>query len=366
MSFARAERVLAVRLDNLGDVVMTTPALAALKHGGPATRKLTLLASPAGAALAPHLDMVDEVIAHAPAWMPGGGDAGADRALIARLAALRFDAAVIFTSYSQSALPAAQTCHLAGIPLRLAHCRENPYGLLTHWVRESEPEEQARHEVRRQLDLVREAGCAPREEGLSFALRARDRQAARRRLRVAGITSGARPLVVVHAGATAAARRYPAALYARTLDLLAGLAPCDLVLTGSAAERPAVAALAAACACQPTVLAGELDLGALGALLAQADLLVSNNSCPVHIAAALGTPVVDLYALTNPQHTPWRVAHRLLFHDVPCRNCHHSVCPEQHHQCLRGVAPARVALAALELLQPPVRASEAACDTALA
>ena len=70
----------------------------------------------------------------------------------------------------------------------------------------------------------------------------------------------------------------------------------------------------------------------------------------VQIAAAVGTPVVDLYALTNPQHTPWQVESRVLFHDVPCRNCYKSVCPAGHHECLRGVTPERVAAAARELL----------------
>jgi ADP-heptose:LPS heptosyltransferase len=65
----------------------------------------------------------------------------------------------------------------------------------------------------------------------------------------------------------------------------------------------------------------------------------------------VGTPVVDLYALTNPQHTPWQVASRVLFHDVPCRNCYKSVCPEGHHDCLKRVAPEMVASAAVELLQ---------------
>jgi ADP-heptose:LPS heptosyltransferase len=60
--------------------------------------------------------------------------------------------------------------------------------------------------------------------------------------------------------------------------------------------------------------------------------------------------VVDLYALTNPQHTPWRVPNRVLFEDVPCRFCYKSVCPEGHHRCLQGVSPDAVVEAALELL----------------
>jgi ADP-heptose:LPS heptosyltransferase len=65
----------------------------------------------------------------------------------------------------------------------------------------------------------------------------------------------------------------------------------------------------------------------------------------------VGTPVVDLYALTNPQHTPWAVPHRVLFHDVPCKYCYKSVCPEGHGNCLALVDPADVVHAALELLK---------------
>jgi ADP-heptose:LPS heptosyltransferase len=78
-------------------------------------------------------------------------------------------------------------------------------------------------------------------------------------------------------------------------------------------------------------------------------VLISNNSGPVHLASALGAPVVDLYALTNPQHAPWQTPHRVLFRDVECRWCYRSVCPQQHHACLLGVAPGEVVQAALEL-----------------
>jgi ADP-heptose:LPS heptosyltransferase len=84
--------------------------------------------------------------------------------------------------------------------------------------------------------------------------------------------------------------------------------------------------------------------------VAEAPLLVSNNTGPAHIAAATGTPVVDIYALTNPQHTPWRVESRVLSHDVPCKYCYKSVCPLGHNDCLRLVTPASVAHAAGELL----------------
>jgi ADP-heptose:LPS heptosyltransferase len=59
---------------------------------------------------------------------------------------------------------------------------------------------------------------------------------------------------------------------------------------------------------------------------------------------------VDLYALTNPQHTPWRVASRVLYRDVPCKNCYKSVCPEGHGACLSGIEPDEIVQAALALL----------------
>ncbi|HKT33550.1 MAG TPA: glycosyltransferase family 9 protein, partial [Nitrospira sp.] len=88
----------------------------------------------------------------------------------------------------------------------------------------------------------------------------------------------------------------------------------------------------------------------LAALIARAPLLISNNTSAVHLASAVSTPVVDLYALTNPQHTPWRVPCKVLFEDVPCRFCYKSVCPEGHHRCLRGISPEAVVRAADDLL----------------
>jgi ADP-heptose:LPS heptosyltransferase len=97
-------------------------------------------------------------------------------------------------------------------------------------------------------------------------------------------------------------------------------------------------------------LAGRLDLRGLSALISLAPLLVASNTGPVHIAAGVRTPVVDLYALTNPQHVPWMVPHRLVFHDVPCKFCYKSSCPLGHHNCLRLVPPEAVVEAALDLL----------------
>jgi lipopolysaccharide heptosyltransferase II len=345
--WAAARRVLGIRLDNVGDVLMTTPALRALKESGD-RRELTLLTSSTGAPLRVHLPFVDAVWCYDAPWVKQSAtdiSCAADFDTISRLAAGGFDAAVIFTVYSQSALPAALMCRLAGIPLRLAHSRENPYQLLSHWVPETEPAMQVRHEVRRQLDLVRTIGAHTDDERLAFHVRDADRAALARWL-----PSDGTPLVVIHPGASAASRRWPVERFAMTADALRRGRAVTIAVTGSADESGLVEQVRAAAGGNALPLPGALSIGELGALLEAADLLISNNSGPVHVAAALGTPVVDLYALTNPQHTPWRVPHRTLNIDVPCKYCYKSICPQGHHACLSGVSVDTVLAAAEALL----------------
>src|SRR5215208_7022214 len=111
------KNLLCVRLDSLGDVLMTTPAMRALRET--LGCRITLLTSPAGAALDGLLPEVDEVLVWQAPWMKAGVAGIPDLDFLEKLRG--FDAAVIFTVYSQSALPAAYLCYLAGIQRRLAH-----------------------------------------------------------------------------------------------------------------------------------------------------------------------------------------------------------------------------------------------------
>jgi len=343
-----------VRLDTIGDVIMTGPALRALRAAG-AGRRVTMLTSLAGAAVAELMPEVDETIVYEAPWMKASTprlDAQVDLEMIERLRGRGFDAAVIFTVHSQSPMPAALLCVLAEVPLRLAHCRENPYALLTDWVPEREPQELLRHEVRRQLDLVGEVGARTMDDRLTLELPPGTRERVEALLDQAGVDRGA-DWLVVHPGSTAPSRRYPPEYFARACRTLAREHGVQLVFSGDASEGLLVEEVRTRMEAPSVSLAGRLDLAGLGGLLTATPLLVAGNTGPVHVAAAVGTPVVDLYALTNPQHTPWGVPNTVLFNDVPCRWCYKSVCPEGHHLCLRGVEPDVVVRAALELLHNP-------------
>ncbi len=358
-AWSRASRILCVRLDNLGDVLMTTPAIRALKRrrsdgdAAEAPPHVTLLGSAAGCEVGRQIAEVDATLTYDAPWVAAGRDRPLDTDIVARLAAHRFDAAVVFTCYSQSALPAAMLCGLAGIPLRLAHSRENPYGLLTDWVRDPEPEGGIRHEVERQLALVAAVGASTEDRRLSLKVAPAARLGVARLLAARGVASDA-PYIVMHPGATAPSRRWPAERFGEVAVSLSATTGSPVLVTGGPGERDLVAQVVAVASSMPgsrvVDLAGVLSLDALIATIDGAALLVSNNSGPVHIAAARATPVVDLYALTNPQHTPWQVPHRVLSNPVPCANCQRSVCPEGHHACLTGVAVDHVVDAARRVL----------------
>jgi lipopolysaccharide heptosyltransferase II len=345
-----AKNILCIRLDTIGDVIMTTPAIAALKVAHP-NRRITLMTSSAGAAIAPLIPILDNLIVYDSPWLKATAprlNSDPEFAMIEQLRQANFDAAVIFTVYSQNPLPSAFLCYLAGIPLRLAHCHENPYQLLTDWLKDPEPEQFTRHEVRRQLDLVASVGCDT--EGDRMVLQLPDAAMVRVRAKLDALRVDCEHRwVVIHAGATAPSRRYPPEHFAIVARQLVQLG-IQVVFTGTQPEQELVESIRSAMELPSFSLVDRLTLEELAALLQLAPLLISNNTGPVHIAAALGTPIVDLYALTNPQHTPWGVPNRVLFHDVPCRICYKSICPEGHHHCLRLVSPESVVDAVLELL----------------
>ena len=348
-----ARRVLAVRLDNLGDVLVTSPALRAIKESLPQA-EVTLLASPVGAQVGRlHPSLTEVIAAEVPwvdPWQRMPHDSDREQRLIAELRERRYDAAIIFTSYRQSPLPAAYLCYLADIPLRLGATTDGVGSLLTTRHR---PPERLCHEVERGLDLVGAIGMATTDDRLALAIPPSAHAAAREWLDRAELTR--RPLIVVHPGCTMPARTYPWEGFAAIIEGLVAELGAAVALTGSQDERELLERIAGhltpAARRATRVCAGMPSFPEFCALIAAADTVVTNNTGPMHVAAAAQTPVVALFALTNPpeQWGPWRVPHRLLYHDVPCRLCYSRVCP-YGHECLRLVAPATAVGAVAELL----------------
>ena len=330
--------VLAVRLDNDGDVLLAGPAIRAIAAGA---EEVTLLCGPRGRQAAHLLPGVDRLIVWRAPWIdpePAPVDPADVERLAAEIAALAPDRALIFGSFHQSPLPTALVLRLAGVPWIGATSVDYPGSLLDLRHRIGDDV----HEVERSLELVREAG---------FALPAGDDG----RLRVLAddrVAPARAPYVVVHPGASVPARAWAPE---RNAELVTALADAGrrVVVTGALGERELTARVAGPPRPEVTDLGGATDLPGLAAVLAGAGAVVVGNTGPAHLAAAVGTPVVSLFAPTVPavRWRPWRVPHVLLGMDVPCAGCRARRCPVPGHPCLGGVGVEDV-LAAVERLAP--------------
>jgi ADP-heptose:LPS heptosyltransferase len=338
--------VLVVRLDNAGDVVMLGPALRAIKQAVPMCR-LTLLATPAGGAVVPHLPEIDDLIVWRPIWQDISRttwNPEQDRELIARLAERGFDGAIIFTSFKQDPHVPGYVAYLAGIPLRAGQSKEFAGATLTHEF-PSLPDHV--HQVERNLSLVERLGFDAQDRSLNFLLTPDNRSAAVAALALAGIDP-TDSFVVIHPGASAPARRYPEERFAEVATLLSERG-IKAVMTGTEKEGDLLTRMSRRS--EVRVLDTSSSLGSYAGVIELASAVVCGNTLPLHLADALGTPVVALYSGTDleSQWMPRAVPHRLLRRETDCYPCYLIDCPIGK-PCL-DIEPA-VVVSALEDLIP--------------
>ncbi len=307
--------ILCVRADNMGDVIMSSPAFRALKETFGC--RITLLTSSAGSLIAPYLECVDDVIVADLPWVRTSGEsAGALMSLVEDIRSRNFEAAVIFTVYSQSSLPAAMLLSMAGVPVRVAYARENPYDLINRWIPDREPYDHILHQVRRDLDLVFSLGARPADERLKLRIKDGDQENVQDELGRLGVDPRT-PYIILHPGVSEVKREYPADLWIAAGKLLAQKYRLPLLVTGSTSESDLAGRIADGIGQGALAVAGNFSIGEFICLIDHASCVVSVNTATIHIAAARQTPAVVLYAQTNPQHTPWQSPHQILPFSVP-------------------------------------------------
>jgi len=330
-------RVLVARSDSAGDVLLAGPAVRAVAERA---AHLTLLCGPRGRAAAELLPGVDDLIEWRVPWIdpepPPVSRAGID-ALVDRFAAGRFDEAVILTSFHQSPLPLALLLRMAGVPRISALSVDYPGSLLDvrHRADDDVPEPE------RALAIAGAAGfpLPPWDDG---------RLRLRPDLPEADLPAG--PYIVVHPGASVPARACPPDVMRAVVAVLS--AHHRVLVTGSPAERELTAHVAGSVA---EDLGGRTDLARLAVVLRHASVAVVANTGPAHLAAAVGTPVVSLFAPTVPwaRWRPYGVpVVRLGDRHAPCRDTRAAICPVPGHPCLSTVDPMEV-LAAVRSLAAP-------------
>lgn len=337
------DSILAVRPDGLGDVLLTGPAVRALAAGG---REVSFLAGPAGTEAAALLPGVTRVLAEALPWIdpePAAVERGQIRRLVRAVRRVRPAEAVIFTSFHQSPLPTALVLRMARVRRISAISEDYPGSLLDvrHQLTADIPE------ARRNLSLAQAAGFRlPPGDPATLALTGPLPD-------TRSLTGGGR-YIVLHPGASVPARRSSAA---RTAVLITALADAGyrVLVTGSAEERQlAVRDLAGRAhpADRVVNLCGRTDLPRLASVLAGADVAVAPNTGAAHLAAAVGTPVVSLFAPVVPaaRWAPYGVPTVLLGdQSAPCAGSRARACPVPGHPCLDGIEPSAVVAAVAAL-----------------
>ena len=334
----RRPTTLAVRLDSDGDVLLTGPALRALAAG---SRRLDLLASPAGRAAAELLPGVDEVLLVDPPWsgyQPPPVDPDALEGLLHLLRQRAYDLVVVFTSFHQSALPVALLAKWAGVPRVVAASEDYPGSLLDVRVRRmpgGAPDDGGPgggHEVGAALAVVGAAGFAL---PLGDDGRLRIRHVPPRGPDLPG------PYVVLHPAASVPSRSMPlehaAAVAAALQD-----AGWHVVVTGGPGQEEVGRHVTPSAGHD---LTGRTSLAELASVLAGASCVVVGNTGPAHLAAAVGTPVVSLFSPVVPAErwAPWGVPHVLLGDQgAACRLSRSRECPVPGHPCIAGVSPREV------------------------
>jgi heptosyltransferase-2 len=336
-----------VRLPNpLGDAVMATPALRALRRGLP-DAEIAVMGLPHHEGLLRGNESFD-------AYVPLRGRAWSD--VLVRARELRrggFDAAVVLPDSARAAIdPFA-----ARIPIRIGYARDALRRLLL-----SDPIAPARERgrriaismIERYLRLTRALGVRDAGDALELHVHAEAQERAESLLAHAGVARDERILLVTPGAAFGASKLWPPEHFARACDEIRdrfGLLPVVAPAPNDAEIAIARRVGEAISGRHVALLEPDRSLEVFTAIVARAALVLTNDTGPRHVAVALGRPVVTLIGPTDPRHTAHHLARqRVLFEDVACRPCGKSVCPIGDQRCLVRLAPERAVAAAAELL----------------
>jgi heptosyltransferase-2 len=332
MSKTRRTKIWVRGTNWVGDSILTIPALEALRRARPEA-EITLTVRPwvrelfEGFAAVDHLHSYDRSLQHR-------GWRGRSR-LIAELAGEHFDLAIVLPNSFESAYLAWR----AGIPERIGYATDGRSLLLTRRLNIS-TDLLAQHQAQYYLDLLRQAGFIdeiPPVPRISLKISGNRQLQARQRLSAKGVKEGAL-LVGINPGAFyGTAKRWPPDRYAALADRCIDGLGADVLIFGSATERTTAEFIARTMQHTPKIFSGETTLGELAALLNCCSVFVTNDSGPMHLAAAVGTRTLAIFGPTDERTTAPVGPHtRVIKHPVSCSPCLLRECPLDH-RCMTGI-----------------------------
>lgn len=334
---------IAVRVPNwIGDAVLSLPALAALKARHPKA-EIQVVARDWVKDLFTFGTPADGVISLS-------NDTSLSRlhSSARRIRQEGFDAGLLLTNSFGTALVFA----LARVPERWGYRRDGRGFLLTRGVPYDDTAPPV-HQAEYYLRLLRGLGIKTPPAPIRLSLAPEERKAARKLLDSLGLKPvKKKPLIFLNPGASyGPAKRWPVERFARLASRLQAARSARIVITGSPEEAGLAELLASSLPRRPIVLSGRTSLRGLLGILSWADLFITNDSGPMHMANALGVPVVGLFGPTNPAVTrPYQPPSTVIWKGAACWPCLYRSCP-YGHQCLTAIEPEEVLEAALSYLR---------------
>jgi heptosyltransferase-2 len=320
----------------VGDAVMTIPALRELRRVLPHAH-ITLATRSWARGLFSDADFIDDLLV----YDRGARDLRAVVRQMRQWRRQRFDLAVLFQNAFEAALIAAG----ARVPVRLGYAGEGRRHLLTHPLAVP-PWKEERHEVFYYLNLISElerllyGASSVESRAPVFALAVSDARQAQARATLLAHGAGAgRSLVALCPGSiNSRAKRWPPARYAALADRFIEETGASVALIGSVDEMDVALEVCALMRHRPVMLAGRTDLAQAVAVLSVADLLVTNDTGPAHIAAALDCPTLVIFGPTNPTTTrPFPSAAEIIRRPPDCAPCMLRDCPIDH-RCMTAIS----------------------------
>lgn len=327
----------------IGDAVMTTPAVRAIRHNFP-NAHISMLAKPWVAPVFAHSPHVDEIIIYE-ANGRHRGIRGTVR-LAKDLRAYRFDAVILL----QNAIEAALIAFMAGIPNRIGFDTDARRLLLTHPVRCTRSIKSI-HQTGYYLKMIEGAGLVGGGQHLELSIGTEDRQRAERILSAHGITPDRRVVGLNPSATFGPAKQWFPERYAALGDRLNNSFDATILLFGGPSDRKLGQDISRMMAAPAIDLSGRTSLGEAMALIDRCNAFVTNDSGLMHVAAALNTPLVAVFGSTNSTTTsPYSETSRIVRVPIECSPCMQPVCPLGHMNCMKRVTVEMVSNAVEDLL----------------
>jgi len=291
------KNILIVRTDRIGDVVLTTPAIRALRRSYPDAR-ISILVAPATRDIIDGNDCINEVIVDDRKGEHKG--LMGFLKLIQTLRRKRFDLAIVYHTKKRTNL----TCFLAGIPDRIGY-RNNKFGFLLNRPILDIRHEGEKHEAQYCLDILKALEIESSDLKTDLPVHEQSLLWAEQFRKEHNVTDKDR-FIAIHSGASDPAKRWPESRFAQLIDVLIDQYSAKIVIIGSSDASDIAKRIISLVKGDVINLTGKTTISQLAGLLKRCDLLISNDSGPVHIAAGVETPVVSIFTRNQPGINPQR------------------------------------------------------------